>query len=114
MYTFKELDYKSVWINLTVVCKKIKQNNKMIVNDSNEYIASESVSESISSVNKNEESKMDNTSIKIKKKSSKYFNERLSAKPSKAQNDSEALASSIVDNSVYMDNQSEYGPNEYS
>lgn len=85
------------------------------MNDSNEYVPS--INDSISSKNKNEEnkdSKKYRNSVNVKKKSSKYFKENLSAIPSKVENDSEKLKSSVVNNSVYIDNQSQYGVNEYS
>lgn len=93
----------------------MKSDQAILMNDSNEYVPS--IDDSISSKNKKEEikaSKKLRNSVNVKKKSSKLFKENLYAIPSKAGNDSEMLKSSVVNNSVYIDNQSEYGNNEYS
>lgn len=42
MYTFKELDYKSVWLNLTIICQKLNSEKHKLMNDSKEYVPSES------------------------------------------------------------------------
>ena len=41
LYTFKELDYKSVWVNMTVICRKLTIEQCVLRNDSESYKPSE-------------------------------------------------------------------------
>lgn len=45
IYTFKELDYKSVWLNLTIIWQKINTEKYKLMNDSKSYVPSESENE---------------------------------------------------------------------
>ena len=91
--------------------------DRLLMNDSKEYVPSQSdiqenkiIHEEKKIKVKSEESKRSQKSKeRRKRKSSKYFNERLSAIASHKQKESESLASSIVNNSVYLENESEYG-----
>lgn len=114
MHTFKELDYKSVWLNLTIICQKLQPERLKLMNDSQEYVPSESYSQGSKRDNGPvEEYKESRPSInKFKKKSSKYLSERLSAQASReGKRDS---MNSNFNNSLYASNESKLGENAYS
>jgi hypothetical protein len=102
-HTFKELDYKSSWLNLTVVCMKLSPENSRLMNDCEEYVPSE-ISE-ISQSNEEVKDLRQNNQRKVKQKSSKVINERFSAHASKY-NKSD-LGSSYENYSVYYENNSD-------
>ena len=41
LYTFKEMDYKSVWVNMTIVWRKLSMEHQVLMNDTSSYKASE-------------------------------------------------------------------------
>lgn len=115
MHTFKELDYKSAWLTLTVICKRISPERLKLMNDSQEYQPSESGSEISQDQNKRKEEiklpSQEKRLSKNSKKSSKYIKEMLSAHNSmEGKSD---MQSSVRQNSVYIDNQT-VTENEYA
>ncbi|CAI2365047.1 unnamed protein product [Moneuplotes crassus] len=111
MHLFKEMDHKNVWINLTVSVKMFCDEDDVQINDSQDYVPSQDYSVGLNSI---QESEKFMKKAKAKKKSSNYFSQRLSAIASQKMRESERLSSSILNNSVYIDNGTEYGHDGYS